>query len=91
MMAERHRRPAIKGNYAVYLGKDRSFPNDMKLSKGEVYEIGVYPPGSGYCCYQVRVSGGKTDIYLPYPNALSIWDEWMPYKGEPIPIDRKGC
>ena len=81
-MVERHRKPVVKGNYAVYLGKYRTFPNDMSLIHGGIHEIAIYPPEPGYTFYQVRVKGKSIDMYLPYACVGDIWNDWMPYGGE---------
>jgi len=66
-------------NDAVYFGDRKEFPNDMSLVPGSIYEIEIRSPEPRRPLYMVRVRSGSTDIYLPYQNASSIWEDWMPY------------
>ena len=86
-MGARRRHPEIDGNFAVYLGKTRKFPNsraDILVEEGGVYEIDVISPGFGYTFYQVRVRTLNGEVYIPYSASIDIWEDWMPYRGEVI-------
>ena len=83
-MAERHRKPVVRGNFAKYVGKTRKFPKNMIVEENVVYEIAIYPPEYGYSFFQVRVRTLRGDIYMPYIDTLTIWEDWTPYKGEVI-------
>ena len=74
------RKPAR--TYAVYVGKDRIFPNKQVIRHGQLYEIQIIPPNENYTHHMVYVHAPKWSIYVPYSSALRIWEDWMPYSGE---------
>ncbi len=71
--------------YAKYTGETKVFPQGARVEHGAVYQIEILEPRPGWGVWQVKVIAyGQQDVYLPYIDALYIWEEWMPYAGEAL-------
>ena len=70
----------VQKSYAKYIGIEVRHPHGVVLKTGEIYAINIVEPDYGHTCYMVRIMPHEPgcDIYIPYPDDVAIWDEWVP-------------
>lgn len=73
--------PKPPKQYAVYVGKERTFPHKERLVHGRVYQVEISKPNPDEIVWTVLVIASRWRVYVPYPSMRAIWDDWMPYAG----------